>query len=107
MRPAADFAAEVCAVVRQIPPGRVATYGLVARLVGMPAHARRVGRALRDADAGVPCHRVVNAAGRCVPGWAGQRALLEAEGVPFRANGRVDLERALWPLLDSDAAGDE
>lgn len=104
--PPARFAEEVYALVRQIPPGRVATYGLVARLIGMPAQARRVGRALRDAGSGVPCHRVVNAAGRCVLGWAEQRALLEAEGVPFRTNGRVDLKRALWPLFGSDAAGD-
>lgn len=104
--PPAQFAEEVYALVRQIPPGRVATYGLIARLVGMPAHARRVGRVLHDAAAGVPCHRVVNAAGGCVPGWAEQCALLEAEGVRFRANGRVDMESALWPLLDP-AAGDD
>ena len=40
-----------------------------------------------------PCHRVVNHAGRTVPGWTEQRELLEAEGVEFRENGNVDMRR--------------
>ena len=66
------------------------------RLVGMPDHARRVGRALAEAPAGLPCHRVVNSAGRTVPGWTRQRELLEAEGVRFKANGCADLARCGW-----------
>ena len=87
----ADFDAEVYDIVAQIPAGRVATYGQIARLIGMPGYARRVGRALSAAPAGVPCHRVVNAAGRTAPGWSAQRELLEAEGVRFRPGGCVDL----------------
>lgn len=94
-----DFDTEVFAVVTQIPVGRVATYSLIARLVGLPNHARRVGRALTQAPAGIPCHRVVNAAGGTAPGWNAQRTLLEAEGVLFRANGCVDLRQALWEEL--------
>lgn len=94
-----EFDREVCAVVAQIPAGRVATYGLIARLVGLPNHARRVGRSLAAAPDGLPCHRVVDAAGRTAPGWPEQRALLEAEGVVFRPNGRADLRRCLWETL--------
>ena len=94
----ADFAAEVCDIVAAIPAGRVATYGTIARLAGFPDHARHVGRVLASASDGVPCHRVVNAAGRTAPGWSEQRALLEAEGVGFRANGHVDLGKWSWEL---------
>lgn len=91
-------------VVKQIPPGRVATYGDVARMAGMPRRARFVGFALRVLPEGtaVPWHRVVNAAGeisvaRLDPAaGAEQRALLEDEGVEFGPDGRVDLQRFRW-----------
>lgn len=95
----ADFDAEVRALVAQIPAGRLVTYGQLARLMGMPGYARRVGRALAGAPAGIPCHRVVNNAGRTAPGWAEQRTLLEAEGVAFRANGCADLRQFGWEEL--------
>lgn len=89
-------------IVRQIPPGKVATYGQIARLAGMPRCARTVGYAMADCrDPSVPCHRVVDRFGGtkavfdiCAPGT--QRALLEAEGVAFRPDGTVDLERCRW-----------
>ena len=89
-------------IVRQIPPGKVATYGQVARLAGMPRCARTVGYAMAGcADPSVPCHRVVDRFGgtkTCFdtfsPGT--QRALLEAEGVTFRLDGTVDLALCLW-----------
>ena len=96
MKISADFDAEIWSVVAEIPAGRVATYGQLARLIGMPDHARRVGRALAEAPAGLPSHRVVNSAGRTVPGWTRQRELLEAEGVRFKANGCADLARCGW-----------
>lgn len=91
-------------VVKQIPPGRVATYGDVARMAGMPRRARFVGFALRVLPEGtaVPWHRVVNATGeisvaRLDPAaGAEQRALLEDEGVEFGPDGRVDLQRFRW-----------
>ena len=94
----ADFAAEVYDIVAGIPWGRVTTYGTVARLAGFPAHARHVGRALASAPGGVPCHRVVDAAGRTAPGWPEQRPLLEAEGVGFRPGRCVDLRKWGWTL---------
>ena len=92
------FFARVYALVREIPRGRVATYGQVAALLGVPRGARAVGWALRALPeaARVPWHRVVGASGRVSPrggpGPARQRRRLRAEGVRFR-EGRVDLDR--------------
>ncbi|MDO4797804.1 MAG: MGMT family protein [Coriobacteriales bacterium] len=90
-------------VVRQIPAGRVATYGQVARMVGRPRNARFVGYALHvNPEPGIiPCHRVVFRDGSLAPGFAfggedQQRRLLEAEGVGFLADGRVDLQHFAW-----------
>lgn len=93
---------EICDLVRQIPAGQVATYGQVARLLGMPRGGRIVGYALASChDETVPCHRVVDRFGgtksafdRLAPGT--QRALLEAEGVPFHPDGTVDLSQCRW-----------
>jgi methylated-DNA-protein-cysteine methyltransferase related protein len=95
--------ARVWAVVRRVPSGRVATYGQVAALAGLPGQARQVGYALHDLpnESDVPWHRVINARGevspRAVPGWDGfQRHLLEEEGIAFDARGRLDLGRHRW-----------
>lgn len=87
-------------VVAAIPSGRVATYGQVAELAGLPRGARAVGRVMARLPAGtrLPWHRVINATGRVsIPGAGGarQKALLEAEGVAF-VEGRVDLARVRW-----------
>jgi methylated-DNA-protein-cysteine methyltransferase-like protein len=93
----------IYAVVRRIPLGRVATYGQVAELADRPGQARQVGFALSALGSGtrVPWQRVVNAQGRCsLRTESGceltQRRLLEDEGVPFAASGRIDLERHRW-----------
>jgi O-6-methylguanine DNA methyltransferase len=80
-----DFRARVLAAVRRIPPGRVATYGDVARLAGSPRACRAVGNIMRACrDPGTPCHRVI-AAGGALGGYGGnlqlKRQLLRAEGV--------------------------
>lgn len=94
---------KIYAVVRRIPRGRVATYGQVARLAGIPGHARQVGYALHALPerTRVPWHRVVNRMGaispRATPGFDKlQRVLLEAEGVGFDTKGRIALDRFLW-----------
>ncbi len=87
-------------VVRSIPLGRVATYGQIAELVGPPCTARMVGWALaalgrRPQQPPVPWHRVINARGTVSTGPC-QQALLEAEGIEFDGEGRVDLTRYRW-----------
>ena len=89
----------VLALVDEIPAGRVATYGQIARLIGRPKNARLVGKILSQSElygGKHPCHRVVNAAGRLTPGWEDQAHLLWAEGVDLKANGCVDLKRYQW-----------
>ena len=93
----------IYSVVRQIPKGRVATYGQVARLAGLPGHARQVGYALAalEPDSRVPWQRVINAQGRISPRSAPgfdtiQRRLLKSEGIAFEDGGRIDLERYGW-----------
>ena len=89
-------------IVRQIPPGYVATYGQIARLAGMPRCARMVGYAMAGCkDPSVPCHRVVDRFGGTktsfdvyAPGT--QRFLLESEGVSFRTDGTADLDQHFW-----------
>lgn len=120
--------ARIYAAVRRIPRGRVATYGLIAQVAGLPGHARQVGyalHALRDehdgaASAGgapardkspgraVPWQRVINARGEIslraeLGAERLQRALLEQEGVVFDAAGRVSLARFLWRPRGSDS----
>ena len=89
-------------IVRRIPAGKVATYGQVARLAGMPRCARTVGYAMAGCqDPSVPCHRVVDRFGgtkACFDTFAPgtQRALLESESVVFTQDGKVDLKACLW-----------
>ena len=92
------LAYEILSVVEEIPPGRVASYGQIARLIGRERNARLVGRVLSQADyfGDYPCHRVVNHAGRLAPHFPEQRDLLEGEGVGFLPNGRVDMSRYRW-----------
>jgi methylated-DNA-protein-cysteine methyltransferase-like protein len=93
--------ARIAKVVRSIPRGKVATYGQVARLAGMPRGARVVGYAMHALRDAVPWQRVLGVAGqgrgrisiKDPIGGAAQRAILEAEGVRFDARGRVDLAR--------------
>ena len=91
----------IYAAVRSIPPGRAANYGQIARQVGNPRLSRVVGYAMRTAPDGVPCHRVVNRLGGLCGafepcGAQTHRMLLEMEGVPFREDGTVDLQRCMW-----------
>lgn len=98
------FRHKVITLVKQIPEGKVATYGQIARLVAAPRAARQIGMVLfglRDSEAGdIPWQRVINAQGGISTYKVGhgelQRALLEAEGVVFDAQGRVDLSVFCW-----------
>jgi len=101
--PTAGAYPRVYAVVRRIPRGRLATYGQIAALAGLPGRARQVGYALHALPSGtsVPWHRVVNTRGsisrRATFGdELLQRILLEGEGVRFDAGNRVALSRYRW-----------
>lgn len=104
------FVARVYAVVALIPPGRVTTYGRIARVVGHPRSARMVGWALHGSpkELDLPCQRVVNRNGELTGGWHFghpdiMRTLLAAEGVPFEDEYRVDLQACLWDPADDPA----
>ena len=91
----------IYAVVSRIPKGRIATYGQVAHIAGMPRQARLVGYALHalPPNTRVPWHRVVNSQGAIsTPPRSAvrQRRLLENEGVKFDARGRIPLEAFQW-----------
>lgn len=89
---------EILSVVAEIPEGKVATYGQIARLIGRDKNARLIGKVLGMAEkyGEYPCHRVVNHAGRLVPGWPGQGVLLQQEGVELKDSRHVDLKQYQW-----------
>jgi len=93
----------IYAVVRRIPKGRVATYGQIAVLAGLPGQARQVGYALSalPEQSTLPWHRVINATGkislrRAGSGGVTQRLILEREGIRFDTGGRASLDRFGW-----------
>jgi len=94
------FYDDVYSIVREIPEGNVISYGGIARLMGWPTHSRMVGKAMSQVPPKLhlPCHRVVNNAGRLVPHWTEHRVRLEKEGVSFRPNGCVDMKKHVWKL---------
>jgi methylated-DNA-protein-cysteine methyltransferase related protein len=100
-----EAAAAICAVIRRIPKGWVATYGQVAAMAGLPRRARLVGHVLQRLDPAtdIPWHRVVNAKGEVSytlsrhGSDAFQQRLLEEEGVEFDNRNRFNLERFRWP----------
>ena len=93
--------ARVFALVRACPAGRVTTYGWLAAAVGYPRGARMVGWIMNETSPGVPAQRVINSKGELSGSWAfgtpdRMRLLLEAEGIVFSDEGRVDLKRYGW-----------
>ena len=93
-----DLIYEILSVVEEIREGCVATYGQIAGLIGRDKNSRLVGKVLSMAEyyGDYPCHRVVNHAGRLVPGWLEQRLLLEAEQVAMKNDRHVDLKKCRW-----------
>ncbi len=105
----AALMAQVFALVQVCPVGKVTTYGWLARAVGYPRGARMAGWMMNESPEGVPAQRVINSKGELSGSWAfGQRGrmrkLLEAEGVVFSEDERVDLKRYGWdPSRDLSA----
>jgi len=89
---------EILSVVGEIPEGKVASYGQIAHLIGRDRNSRLVGKVLSMAEfyGDYPCHRVVNHAGRLAPHFREQKERLMTEGVEFKANGCVDMEKYRW-----------
>jgi len=99
-----DSYQRIYAAVRRVPRGRVATYGQIAKVAGLPGHARQVGYALHalKSSTSVPWQRIINAKGlislKPLTGGVSQRLLLEAEGVTFDTGGRVSLRKFGWKV---------
>ena len=98
-----SFRADVLTLVKEIPKGKVMTYGQVALLIGSPQKPRQVGmvlRGLKDVDGDVPWQRVVNAQGGISTYKVGtgelQKVLLESENVKVKADKTVDLKKYQW-----------
>ena len=93
-----SFFSRVYDVVRKIPSGECVSYGQIAWMLGAPRAARQVGWAMRKCPDELPWQRVIKADGSIAGGGYAElrRALLEAEGVPFLPDGRVDLKACQW-----------
>lgn len=104
-----DFYKRVAIVCQHIPYGKVATYGQIALLCGMPRNARQVGYALnKRIKEDIPAHRVVNHQGYLSGAGAfsepdTQRRLLQSEGVTVSPEQRVDLRIYAWKNTMEDA----
>ncbi|MBT2575402.1 MGMT family protein [Bacillus sp. ISL-51] len=98
------FTEQVLAIIKQIPEGKVMTYGQIAGLAGSPRGARQVVRILHSMSKKhrLPWHRVINAKGEIgfkdEEMYSVQKLSLEAEGVAVTADGRVDLSLYLYEL---------
>ena len=97
-----EYQARVYEIVRQVPRGRVMTYGQIAGILGDGYTPRTVGYVMHAADSdGVPWQRVINSQGKCSTGRLTipvnlQQDMLEQEGVEFNASGKCDLRRYEW-----------
>lgn len=93
-----SFFQQVYRIVAQIPYGKVASYGQIAWLLGNPRLARQVGWAMRQCSNELPWQRVVKADGAIAGGAHAQirRGLLEAEGIAFLPDGRVNMAVCQW-----------
>src|SRR5712691_2998195 len=97
----ATLKAQVFALVNACPAGRVTTYGWIGKALGYPRGARMIGWIMNESPNGVPAQRVINSKGELSGSWAfGQsgtmRQLLEAEGIVFSSEERVDMKRYGW-----------
>ncbi|MDY6489597.1 MGMT family protein [Acinetobacter faecalis] len=98
-----DYIREFYGIIQLIPKGKVATYGQIAKLAGLPKHARHVGFALKNMadDTAVPWHRVINSQGKISLskedgfGENIQIVKLQSEGVVV-LNGKVNLKLFQW-----------
>lgn len=93
-----DLIYEILSVVEEIPEGKVASYGQIAKLIGRDKNARLVGKVLSMSGyyGKYPCHRVVNHAGRLAPHFPEQKNLLLRENVEFKDSLHVNMKKCRW-----------
>ncbi|MCL1862224.1 MAG: MGMT family protein [Defluviitaleaceae bacterium] len=93
-----NFFQDVYEIVKNIPHGRVISYGGIARMLGKPRGAREVGWAMHNCPEGLPWHRVVMSDGNVTGGMYSEmrRTLLEGENITFLPDGRVDMKACMW-----------
>lgn len=103
--PGSENAVAILTMIGQIPYGKVATYGQIARLAGIPRNSRQVGTVLRGlpSETDTPWHRVVNSQGKIAVRGSGdseqiQKRLLKTEGVEFDDYGRICLAQFGWDV---------
>ncbi|MBA7681120.1 DNA base-flipping protein [subsurface metagenome] len=99
-----DFTRDVIKIIKNIPSGKVLTYGRIAKLAGNPQAARQVSWLLHSSTKkyNLPWHRVINSLGKIsmksFDDREYQKHLLEKEGVMFRDNYKIDLKQFLWEI---------
>ena len=99
-----DFTQDVVKIIKNIPSGKVLTYGRIAKLAGNPQAARQVSWLLHSSTKkyNLPWHRVINSLGKIsmksFDDREYQKHLLEKEGVVFRDNYKIDLKKFLWEI---------
>lgn len=95
-----EFAYLILSIVLEIPKGKVASYGQIARVAGYPKNARKVGKVLSNAElfGEFPCHRVLHSDGKLVAGWVEQQSLLEQEGIIFTKQQVVNMRLYQWEV---------
>lgn len=93
-----DLAYEILFAVEEVPEGKVATYGQIAKLIGREKNSRLVGQVLSRSQyyGDYPCHRIVNHCGRLVPGWDNQKNLITKEGITMKDDIHVNLKKHQW-----------
>lgn len=96
-----DLIYEILSVVEEIPVGKVASYGQIAKLIGRDKNSRLVGKVLSMSQfyGDYPCHRVVNHCGRIAPRFLEQKERLIVEGVEFKDKNHVDMKKYQWDCI--------
>jgi methylated-DNA-protein-cysteine methyltransferase related protein len=99
-----EFTMRIVNIIQAIPPGYVMSYGQVAAAAGNPRGARQVVRILHSMSEKyeLPWHRIINAKGEISFSSKDQHGMLEAEGVEFGLNGKIDLSKHRWFPLDAE-----
>ncbi|WP_392560351.1 MGMT family protein [Orbus mooreae] len=98
-----SFANQVYAIIAAIPPGKVVTYGQIAKMAGMPSYVRQVCFILRKLpkESKLPCHRIINGQGRLSvkdETYRRYKLKLIEEGIEFNQNDKIDLKKYGWHI---------